>query len=54
MFDDLQRIEERNGLCYGPTANDHTTYVGSASNVHMLFDICLWPVSIFAVHDCLS
>jgi hypothetical protein len=22
--------------------------------VHMLFDICLWPVSIFAVHDCLS
>jgi hypothetical protein len=54
MFDDLQRIEERNGLCYGRSAIDHANYVGSGSNVLMPFDICLWPVSIFAVHDCLS
>ena len=35
------RIDKSNGLCYGPTMNDHMDYVGFGSDVHMLFDLPL-------------
>lgn len=32
------------------TVNDHTNYVGFGSYVHMLFDIFLWPVSVYPLY----